>query len=181
MDFEDWQICNEMGILYLATQHEALLEEKVKSTDKYRDLESTGKKWLKYGLAWAGGGTAAGIYHGIKHKNWKYAAAGIGADAAAIGLAATAGVGLPLSLIYLWWQRKKTDVCRNTCGGKKDKCYYTCYIKATNELIALQKRDLAQAKKAKMSDKVINKISKQMKFYMDKRKKFEMKLKQMSK
>jgi hypothetical protein len=181
LDFEDYQIAKEQGFLAFLIQDTTLLTEAAKSTDKYRELESTGKKWLKYGLGWIGGGTVSGVYHGIKHKNAKLAAAGIGSDLAAGALYAAAGVGFPFSLVYMWWQRKKTDVCRNKCSGKRDRCYYSCYINATNELIKLQQRDLDQAKKMGMSDKVQNKISKQIKFYMDKRRKFEMKLKDMKK
>lgn len=173
LDQDEYQFCVESGLLdVLMTDYRLLTEGEVRATDKYRELESRGKRWLKYGLGGLVPSLPAGIYHSIKHRNPKYALAAAGSDAAIV---ASGGALFGLGLIYMWWQRKSTDVCNNKCDSNSNACYYQCYISATDKLLQLIKRDLDDAKKNGKS-LLASRIRKKLEFYQNKRNEFTRKL-----
>lgn len=97
----------------------------------FRELEPAGKKWLKYGLAAVIGASAAAATGGAV-------------------LAPYAAVPLATWLLFLY--RRHTDTCVRRCGGishkrRSSKCYNTCYMRASKEVLTRIKRDKAQLRK----------------------------------
>ncbi len=99
--------------------------------DRFRELEPIGRKWVKYGLAAVIGAAAAGATGGAI-------------------LATYAAVPLATWLLYLY--RRYTDTCVRRCGGYKhkqrgSKCFNTCYMNASKEVLNRIKSDKAQLRK----------------------------------
>lgn len=173
LDQDEYQFCIESGILnLLLTDHRLLTESEVKDSDTYRELETNGQKWLKYGI-----GTLltlpSSMYHSYEHGSMRYALAGLLKTKISIK---TGGITVvPLGILYMWWQRKNTDACNNRCSSNRNTCYYKCYVTVTNRLLYLAKRDLEEAEKYN-NEPLVKKIKKQIKFYTKKIKLFEKKL-----
>lgn len=114
-------------------------------------------------------------YREFEGKWKKWFTGGIGALVGFFGIPVLGG--LPLGIFLAMAYRRVTDKCRRSCKDKK--CYYKCYLEATENVLKLINRDLSSLSKVsdrKIKKKLENKLKKEKKYFEAKRLKYKKKL-----